>query len=270
VYPGIRYTGRLASDPLGQMTLGEGTIVNGSGVQTTTNSRWGDYTDMTVDPVDDCTFWYSTEYLKSSGTFNWSTWITSFKLPSCTAAAPPPPPAQAAPTGLSAAAGDGHVALTWSAAPGATSYSVYRGSSASTSRLTSALAGTSYDDTSASNGTTYTYTVTATGAGGESAPSASVTATPHAAPVPPVASFSVTGCTAATCSFDATASTGATSWSWTYGDGRSGTGKTSSHTYSNAGAYTITLTASATTGSSTATHSVSCTGKRNRVTCTPV
>src|SRR5207247_5597890 len=42
VFPGIRYTGRLAGDPLGQMTLGEGTIINGSGVQTTTNSRWGD------------------------------------------------------------------------------------------------------------------------------------------------------------------------------------------------------------------------------------
>jgi hypothetical protein len=44
VFPGIRYAGRLTGDPLGQMTLGEGTIVNGSGVQTTANSRWGDYT----------------------------------------------------------------------------------------------------------------------------------------------------------------------------------------------------------------------------------
>ena len=44
VFPGIRYIGRLAGDPLGQMTLGEGVIINGSGVQTTTNSRWGDYT----------------------------------------------------------------------------------------------------------------------------------------------------------------------------------------------------------------------------------
>ena len=51
VFPGIRYTGRLAGDPLGQMTLGEGTIINGSGVQTTTNSRWGDYTSMNVDPT---------------------------------------------------------------------------------------------------------------------------------------------------------------------------------------------------------------------------
>jgi hypothetical protein len=87
VYPGIRYTGRLAGDPLGQMTLGEGTIINGSGAQTTTNSRWGDYTDMTIDPVDDCTFWYVNEYYLTSGTAAdgrpWHTRIASFKLPGC-------------------------------------------------------------------------------------------------------------------------------------------------------------------------------------------
>src|SRR6266403_2729468 len=87
VYPGVRYTGRLAGDTLGQMTLGEGTVINGSGVQTTTNSRWGDYTDMTVDPVDDCTFWYVNEYYAVSGTAAngrpWQTRIASFKLPGC-------------------------------------------------------------------------------------------------------------------------------------------------------------------------------------------
>jgi hypothetical protein len=98
VYPGIRYTGRLAGDPAGQMTLGEGVIVNGSGVQTTTNSRWGDYTSMNVDPVDDCTFWYVNEYYEVSGlplplpppplpfpgtTAPWQTRIASFKLPGC-------------------------------------------------------------------------------------------------------------------------------------------------------------------------------------------
>jgi len=96
VFPGIRYTGRLAGDPLGQMTLGEGTIINGTGVQTTTNSRWGDYTDMTVDPTDDRTFWYVNEYYEVSGlplptptpplpppgtTAPWQTRIGSFKLP---------------------------------------------------------------------------------------------------------------------------------------------------------------------------------------------
>jgi hypothetical protein len=87
VFPGIRYTGRLAGDPLGDMTLGEGTIINGSGVQTTTNSRWGDYTSMNIDPVDDCTFWYVNEYYAVSGTpadgRPWQTRIASFKLPGC-------------------------------------------------------------------------------------------------------------------------------------------------------------------------------------------
>jgi hypothetical protein len=87
VFPGIRYTGRLAGDPLGQMTLGEGVIINGSGVQRTTNSRWGDYTSMNVDPVDDCTFWYVNEYYTLAGqvssTAGWQTRIASFKLPGC-------------------------------------------------------------------------------------------------------------------------------------------------------------------------------------------
>src|SRR6059058_3755115 len=87
VYPGIRYTGRLNGDPLGQMTLGEGVIINGSGVQTTTNSRWGDYTSMNIDPTDDCTFWYVNEYYtlegQMSSTAGWQTRIGSFKLPGC-------------------------------------------------------------------------------------------------------------------------------------------------------------------------------------------
>jgi hypothetical protein len=87
VFPGIRYTGRLAGDPLGQMTLGEGVIMNGTGVQTTTNSRWGDYTSMNVDPVDDCTLWYVNEYYtpegQASSPAGWQTRIASFRLPGC-------------------------------------------------------------------------------------------------------------------------------------------------------------------------------------------
>lgn len=87
VYPGIRYTGRLAGDSLGEMTLGEGVVINGSGVQTTTNSRWGDYTSMNIDPTDDCTFWYVNEYYTAAGQASspagWQTRIASFKLPGC-------------------------------------------------------------------------------------------------------------------------------------------------------------------------------------------
>ena len=89
VYPGIRYTGRLAADAPGQMTLGEATIIDGSGVQRTTNSRWGDYTSMNVDPTDDCTFWYVNQYYTLAGqlssTAGWQTRIASFKFPSCSA-----------------------------------------------------------------------------------------------------------------------------------------------------------------------------------------
>jgi hypothetical protein len=89
VYPGIRYTGRLAGDAPGQMTLGEATIIDGSGVQRTTNSRWGDYTSMNVDPTDDCTFWYVNQYYTLAGqlssTAGWQTRIASFKFPSCSA-----------------------------------------------------------------------------------------------------------------------------------------------------------------------------------------
>jgi hypothetical protein len=87
VFPGIRYTGRLAGDPAGLMTVSEGTIINGSGVQTTANSRWGDYTSMNVDPVDDCTFWYVNEYYTAAGQASspagWQTRIASFRLPGC-------------------------------------------------------------------------------------------------------------------------------------------------------------------------------------------
>jgi hypothetical protein len=87
VFPGIRYTGRLVGDPLGEMTLGEGVVTNGTGVQTTMNSRWGDYTSMNIDPVDDCTFWYVNEYYtavgQASASNGWQTRIASFRLPGC-------------------------------------------------------------------------------------------------------------------------------------------------------------------------------------------
>ncbi|HEX2712366.1 MAG TPA: hypothetical protein VHM88_09115 [Candidatus Acidoferrales bacterium] len=84
VFPGIRYTGRLKGDPLGQMTLGEGVIVNGSGSQLSRFSRWGDYTSMNVDPTDECTFWYVNEYYTTTSAAGWQTRIGSFRLPGCT------------------------------------------------------------------------------------------------------------------------------------------------------------------------------------------
>jgi hypothetical protein len=87
VYGGIRYAGRAPSDPPGQLGQGEAVLQNGSGVQTTTNSRWGDYTSLNVDPRDDCTFYYINEYYRESGTpadtRPWRTRIGAFKFPGC-------------------------------------------------------------------------------------------------------------------------------------------------------------------------------------------
>jgi MYXO-CTERM domain-containing protein len=86
VRPSVRYAGRLVTDPPGMMAQGETSLIEGSGLKTDNQnpSRWGDYSTMSVDPSDDCTFWYTQEYLVGSG-MNWHTRIGSFRFPSCDA-----------------------------------------------------------------------------------------------------------------------------------------------------------------------------------------
>lgn len=81
MYPAIRYAGRLSTDALGTLNQTEQTMFAGTGAQTS-YSRWGDYAAMTVDPVDDCTFWFTTEYYETTGT-NWQTRIGYFRFPGC-------------------------------------------------------------------------------------------------------------------------------------------------------------------------------------------
>jgi uncharacterized membrane protein len=82
VHPGIRYSGRLANDPSGTLPQGEAVLINGTGSQTGWSSRWGDYSMMSVDPADDCTFWYTQEYYAANGS-TWQTRIGSFRFPNC-------------------------------------------------------------------------------------------------------------------------------------------------------------------------------------------
>ncbi|HYP39168.1 MAG TPA: hypothetical protein VEX13_02310, partial [Chloroflexia bacterium] len=91
VFPGMRYTGRLASDPLGTMPQGEGIMINGTGSQTG-SPRWGDYTSMNVDPSDDCTFWYTNEFVPTTSLVGWRAAVGAFKFPGCTAAGGTPTP----------------------------------------------------------------------------------------------------------------------------------------------------------------------------------
>ena len=89
VAPDIRYSGRLAGDTLGTLPQSETSMLPGvtRSVQTG-QTRWGDYASMSVDPTDDCTFWYTTLYFPVQGS-NWVTRIGSFKFPGCTAGATP-------------------------------------------------------------------------------------------------------------------------------------------------------------------------------------
>ncbi|MEA2486585.1 MAG: hypothetical protein QOF16_239 [Actinomycetota bacterium] len=89
-YPSIAYTGRSQSDTLGEMPLGDTRIVAGEGSQTG-SPRWGDYTALSVDPVDDCTFWYTNEYYPSTSRSGWHTAIASFRLPACSSSPSPSP-----------------------------------------------------------------------------------------------------------------------------------------------------------------------------------
>ncbi len=106
-HPGIDYTGRLAGDPLGQMTQGEGNVLTGAGSQNGGLSRWGDYTSMAIDPSDDCTFWYTNQYLSATGSFNWSTRIGTFKLPGCSTSATPGFSLAASPSSQTVSQGQG-------------------------------------------------------------------------------------------------------------------------------------------------------------------
>ena len=82
VFPSIRYTGRIPSEPLGTLEA-ETSIMEGTGSQLSTNGQWSGYSGMSLDPVDNCTFWYTNQYYKADSVSGWSTRIASFKFPNC-------------------------------------------------------------------------------------------------------------------------------------------------------------------------------------------
>ena len=82
IVPSIRYAYRGPADPLGTMG-NETSVLVGSGSQTGSLTRWGDYSTISVDPVDGCQMVFTTQFQPANGNFNWSTFIHSFKLSTC-------------------------------------------------------------------------------------------------------------------------------------------------------------------------------------------
>ena len=169
VFPGMRYAGRLTDDPAGTMPRGENSIIEGSG--SNSSGRYGDYSSLNVDPVDECTFWYTAQYNASS---NWSTRIGAFKFEQCgcqlsldtinvTGATVP---------------NDNQIDVSWddSATPEMIEYRIYRSTTmgtgyvlidtvADTSPGTGSTGSYTYNDTTVSGGTVYYYIVKASDGG---------------------------------------------------------------------------------------------------------
>ena len=182
--PGIRYAGRLVSDPASTLGQAETTMAAGGGSQTYT-SRWGDYATMTLDP-DGCTFWFTSEIYAVTGS-NWNTRIGSFRYPSCSGSATVP----VAPSGLSVTrAAATNVSLGWTDnSTDETAFAIER-SPDSTSWAQIGTVGanaTSYTDLTVAASTAYSYRVRATNGAGSSGFSNVVTVTTPAAPAAPAA-----------------------------------------------------------------------------------
>ncbi len=231
----LGYTGRTVSDAAGVMSLGENEIAIGAAVET--SGRWGDYYQMTVDPVDDCTFWFVGMYRPTGG---WQTRIQDFKFPAC--------------SGVTTYTITG--AVTTAAGAGISGVTVSTGSNSTTTNASGA-----YTLSGVVNGT---YTLTPSRSGFTFSPASrsvtvndanvsgqNFTGTPPAN-VPPVANFTFTT-SALTANFTDTSTDSdgtIASRSWNFGDGTTSTATNPSKTYAAAGTYTVTLTVTDNIGAS--------------------
>jgi hypothetical protein len=96
-YPSLSYTGRLPGDPAGSMSIAETSLYAGSVSQIDSN-RWGDYSSLSLDPIDLCTFWYTGQYVGAATGGNWRTRIGAFNFSTCVPRSPTPPLLTADPT----------------------------------------------------------------------------------------------------------------------------------------------------------------------------
>ncbi|MCC7248718.1 MAG: proprotein convertase P-domain-containing protein [Lysobacter sp.] len=223
----LGYTGRTAADPAGVMSLGENEVAIGAAVET--SGRWGDYYQMTVDPVDDCTFWFVGMYRPTGG---WQTRIQDVKFSAC--------------SGITTYSVSGTIATAGGAGIGGVTVST--GSNSTTTNASGA-----YTLTGLTNGT---YTLTPSlGAYTFSPATRSITIadanvtgqnfTGTAPPnVPPVANFTFTtsGLTANFTDTSTDSDGTIASRSWNFGDGSTSTATNPSKTYAAGGTYTVTLT----------------------------
>ncbi len=185
--PSLRYTGHVPTDPLGQMEsendiLALVSITPGS---QTSYTRWGDYSSMAIDPTDDCTYWYTTEYQPTNGVA-WSTRIASFSFPGCMGTASPALSSLAlSPSSVvGGSSSTGTVTLSAAAPSGGAVVSLSSSNSSvaqvpSSVTVTAGTTSQTFTVTTSSVTTTTSVTITASYSG--SSPTATLTVTPASA-----------------------------------------------------------------------------------------
>ena len=231
-FPGIRYTGRLASDANGVMTEAEAILV--AGTDGNSSNRWGDYSHLSLDPVDECTFWYTNQYGKENG--QWGTHISSFKFDSCGGGTGGNQNPVASFTssctlldctfdGAGSSDSDGSVAsYSWDFGDGSTA----TGSNPAYTYAadgTYSVALTVTDDQGATNTNTQSVTVST----GNQAPVSGFTF---------VATELSVAFTDTSTDSDGTVDV----WSWDFGDGSTSSAQNPTNNYASAGTYTVSLT----------------------------
>ncbi|TXH71854.1 MAG: PKD domain-containing protein, partial [Lysobacteraceae bacterium] len=223
----LGYTGRTAADALGVMSLGENEVAIGAAAET--SGRWGDYHQTTVDPVDDCTFWYVGMYRPAG---SWQTRIQDFKFPACGG------------TPTFSISGT----ITTSSGAGINGVTVSNGTVSATTNASGAytlsgVANGTYTLTPSLSGYTFSPATRSVNVSGANVTAQNFTGTPPAN-VPPVANFTFTtsGLTANFTDTSTDSDGTIASRSWNFGDSTTSTATDPSKTYAAAGTYTVTLT----------------------------
>jgi hypothetical protein len=193
--PSVRFAGRVPTDPASTLES-EVNIVSGSGSQTGSLSRWGDYSAMQIDPVDDCTFWFTEEYMKTTGSFNWNTRIANFKFPGCGTTGTPDFSVGASPSSVTVNQGsNGTITITITSLSGFNSATTLSASGLpsgvtaafSTNPVTPPANGSATSTltlTASSSATTGTATVTITGTSGSTTHTTTINLTVNTAAQP--------------------------------------------------------------------------------------
>ena len=231
-FPGIRYTGRLGTDVTGVMTEAEAVLVDGT--DGNSSNRWGDYSHLSVDPEDECTFWYTNQFGKQNG--QWGTHISSFKFDSC-------------------GTGTGENQTPTASFTNSCSLldCTFDGSASSDSDGTIASYDWDFGDGSTATGSSPsysytsdgTYTVSLTVTDDEGATDTSTESIfVSTANQTPESGFAFVATELSVEFTDSSSDSDGTvdSWSWDFGDGNTSTSQNPIHDYSSEGTYTVSLT----------------------------